>query len=92
MRLEGLFSFSLFSTLSLTPCVLFRSSIDIWESPPSALYTENRELPSGCHAMSSGHLLCFWDEQSVLLSSDAPELRSNKVRPENAITTKYEGK
>lgn len=59
---------------SLTPCPLLRFVTDTWESPPSALYTENMLLPSGCQAISSGHLLCL-EVQSVALSKEAPDLQ-----------------
>nr|AFK39650.1 unknown [Medicago truncatula] len=56
-----------------TPLILFQFVTDICESPPSAVYTEKSLFPSGCQAISSGHLLCFWDAQSVELSREADD-------------------
>jgi hypothetical protein len=64
--------------VSYTPC-LFRSVIDTCESPPSAVYTEKSRFPSGCQAISSGHLL-FWDAESEELSREAPDLQNNIER------------
>lgn len=67
-------------TQSLTSFVLLRFRIEIWESPPSAVYAQNSLSPWGCQATSSGHLLSRSEAQSEVLSREAECLQLQKVK------------
>lgn len=59
---------------ALTCPDVLRFIIEIWVSPPSAVYTAKIVSPSGCQATSSGHL-CFEEKQFVVLSKEMDGLQ-----------------
>lgn len=63
---------------SHTPFTILIFVTDICESPPSAVYIEKSMFPYGCQAMSSGHLLYFWDAQLEELSRETPGMYERK--------------